>query len=265
LRNKLFLFFLLLSIIFFSCGKKETKKEYIARVNDTYLLKEDLSNGADTDLAVKSDYIRNWINTEVLYQEGMANGIGKEDEFNNLYEKTKRELIKTLWIKKYLEAQKFNYTQKDLEDFYNKNKETFRIYSELFYINQATFRNEDKAITFRNILVGSNWSNASRIFLKDPSVIDIKSNELLYAYKIFYGSLYRMLQELDKNETSIILKISENQYTVIQMLDKFNKDDIPPFNIIMKDVEKRYLEAKKKDFLDKHIKDLYSKYEIEIK
>ena len=33
----------------------------------------------------------------------------------------------------------------------------------------------------------------------------------------------------------------------------------------IKDVERRYLETVKKEFLEKHIHDLYSKYEIEIK
>lgn len=264
MQNKIIHISLISFFILIGCNNKEEKKEFIARVNDSYLYKDDLTAAVLKDTAAKSEFIRNWITTEVLYKEGIENDLNSDEEFKNLIEKTKKELIKTLWIRKYLTKEKFNYSTIDLEKFYKEHRESFKLPGDAFLINRATFNDENKIIKFRNTVIESNWNLASKSFSKDFSVLEIKSNEIIFSYKIYNASLNRIFYDMIDGEVSIIIPIDENRFSVYQMVHRYHKDDIPDFSAIRDDVEKRFVDFKKKELLDNHIKELFSKNDIEI-
>lgn len=265
MTNNLFILTLVTAILITACNNKVEKKDFIARVNDSYLYKNDLTTAAKNNAAVKSEQVRNWITTEVLYLEGLSKNIGEEEEYKELLEKTKKELVKTIWLKKFLENERINYSIKDLENYFEQNKNTFKVGADAYLINLMSFIDESKAIKFRNAVFESEWTKIAKSFINDVSKLEERNSELVYSYKIFNGSLLRILNEMEDKEISIVIKQSDNKFTVIQLIKKFKKDDLPDFSIIKNDVERRFLDVKKKELLEKHIKDLFSKYDIEIK
>jgi len=53
------------------CGKESPKGDFIARVNKSYLTKENLNSVSDsvkTNKLYSSEVIRNWVNRELLFQ-----------------------------------------------------------------------------------------------------------------------------------------------------------------------------------------------------
>jgi hypothetical protein len=48
-------------------------------------------------------------------------------------------------------------------------------------------------------------------------------------------------------------------------IQKFDKDSVPPFQLIKPFVEKRFVAKKKEDLMKSYIKELYSNNEIEIR
>ncbi len=65
---------MLAAVIYTGCGRQNPPKKYVAKVNDSYLTKDELLNLADTSKGIKqykSEIIRDWINREVLYKEAL--------------------------------------------------------------------------------------------------------------------------------------------------------------------------------------------------
>jgi hypothetical protein len=54
-------------------------------------------------------------------------------------------------------------------------------------------------------------------------------------------------------------------YFIVQLLRKFDKDSIPPYEIIEGLIRDRYMALKKEQFIKDYVKDLYSKNDIEVK
>ncbi|MCL5031336.1 MAG: peptidylprolyl isomerase [Bacteroidetes bacterium] len=260
--------FLFTAFILGGCSKESPKKNFVARVNDSYLTREDLSRLIDTDSVnnfYKNEVIRNWINKELLYQTALKKGILKEDEFNRLISDAKKELAASMLVKKYYDDEKVDYEPAEVEEFYNQHKDDFKRFYDSYMINAITFNDEDKAIKFRSTVLESDWEKALNVFKGDSSIIQNKSNELLYNYEIHPVTLFRVVSDLNPNEVSIVINTGPGLYTVVQEIQKFDQGSIPPYEAIKPVVESRFVAQKKEELLSNYIKELYSNNEIEVR
>ena len=255
--------------LFQGCGKESKQKKFVARVNDSYLTKEDLARMMDTSSVsnfYKNEVIRNWINREVLYQQAEKQGIVKEDNFKRIMHEAQKELAGSLLLQKYFEDEKSSsYQPSELEDFYNNHKDDFKRFHDSYLISLAIFNNEDKAIKFRTIALESNWDKASNIFKDEPSIIEREENELFYDYQIQPAALYRVVSEMDPNEISTIINEEPGKYAVAQLIDKFEQGAIPPYDAVKQSVLDEFIAQKKEELLNNYLKELYSNNKIEIR
>ena len=240
----------------------------MAKVNNSYLTKEQLAEMVDTASAsnfYRNEIIRNWINNELLYQEAVKKGILKDEEFIKLINKSAKELAASLLLQKYYQDAKISYAPKDVEDFYNQNKDEFIRFYDSYFLNIISFNNEDKAIQFRSTVLESNWEKALNIFKDDPSLLYVKVNVLLYAFEIHPVVLERIVTSLNPGEVSIVIEDEPGKFTVVNEIQKYNKGTIPPFEVIKPLVEGRFIEFKKENLIQNYIKDLYSNNDIEVR
>lgn len=259
---------LLAAIVSFNCGKEEPKKNYIARVDDSYLTIKNLAWDLDTSKlqeSRKNEYIRNWIETELLYKEAVKEDILDEDIYKLTLEKARKELAKSLLLQKFFKEQEIEYGQKELVDYYNSHKNEFNLFYDSYLYNFITFKKEDKAILFRSTLLESDWNRTSNGFAGDSSIISERTNILSYDYQIQPAELVTIIQELLPNEVSIVLNLEPNQYTVVQMIKKYSQGEIPDYEIVKKTVEDRFLILKRQELLKDFLRQLYLKYSVEIK
>jgi len=251
-----------------SCGKESSQKNFVARVNNSYLTSEELASMIDTNKAsnfYKNEVIRNWINKEILYQTAVKDGILKEDKFKSVIEDSKKELAASFLIKKLYEDEKVSYSLNDLEDYYIQHTNEFARFYDSYLINMIAFSDEDKAVQFRSIVLESDWENALTVFKGDTSIKKIRTNQLLYDYEIHPVTLLRVVTDLNPNEISIVLKDENGNFTVIQEVQQFKKGTIPPFEVIKPEVVDRFVAEKKEALIKNYIKELYSNNDIEIK
>ena len=257
------------AFVYYGCGKETPQTNFVARVNNSYLTREDLAKMIDTSNAsnfYRNEVIRNWINKEVMYQEAVKKGILKESEYNRLIENSRRELAASMLLRKYYEDEKISYEPEELEEYYNQHQEEFRRFYDSYLINRAVFNDEDKAVRFRTMVQESNWEKAINVFKNDPSLINSGTNELLYDYEIHPAQLIGIISGLNPGEVSIVINIeSEKSFCVVQDVQKFDKGSIPPFQLIKAFVEKRFVAQKKENLMKSYIKELYSNNEIEIR
>ncbi len=144
-------------------------------------------------------------------------------------------------------------------------KMNLKLVDNYYLINFIKFTSEDKAVHFRSTVLESNWNKALIAFKGDPSINSEVSSWFLSEYDIEPITLLRLVQELNPEEISIVLSDDQNKYIVVQLLQKFDKGTIPPFELISGSVEKRFIAEKREDIIKNYIKDLYSKNEIDVK
>ena len=249
------------------CSKESPKKNYIARVNNNYLTTDEFNSLVDASNQnfYKNEIIRNWVNKELLYQKALKEGITNDKNFERILADTKKELAVSIFLDKLYAKEKVTPVESEIEEYYNKNKNDFKLFYDAYVVNIINFRNEDNAIKFRGSLLGSNWNKTVNVFKRDSSILDITSNRLYYGYELEPTSLTRIVKELNQDEISIVFSDYKDVYTVVQLVQKIKKGNVPPLGFI-KELVKRRLEAQKKEeFLKNYIKELYSNNDIEVK
>jgi len=249
------------------CSKESPKKNYIARVNNNYLTTDEFNSLVDASNQnfYKNEIIRNWVNKELLYQKALKEGITNDKNFERILADTKKKLAVSIFLDKLYAKEKVTLVESEIEEYYNKNKNDFKLFYDAYVVNIINFRNEDNAIKFRGSLLGSNWNKTVNVFKRDSSILDITSNRLYYGYELEPTSLTRIVKELNQDEISIVFSDYKDVYTVVQLVQKIKKGNVPPLGFI-KELVKRRLEAQKKEeFLKNYIKELYSNNDIEVK
>ncbi|MDP3150444.1 MAG: peptidylprolyl isomerase [Ignavibacteria bacterium] len=257
--------FIFVAFFLAGCAKEKPSVEYVAKVNDVYLYKKDFTFSPDSNSANRNEFIRNWVNTELLAQEARKNDLEKSDEFIQLSHKAEKEILKSLWLKKYLSENIKPVTTKELEDYYNKKLDAFKLLQDAVILNQVYLIQYDNAIQFRSVLLESDWNKTLKAFANDSSLQSASNGELVYNYQIQTGNLLNIINELQPNEVSLVIPVQKNLFTVVQVLQKLKKDEVPPFVSIKKEVEKTFLDEKQKQLVEEHLKELYSQNDIDIK
>jgi len=140
-----------IAILFFmqSCNYftiKNDAKQAVARVNNTYLYKEDLKNIYSADISkedsilITNNYINNWIKQQLLLSKAQLNLENKAAKFENLVKKYREDLYINAYkegvVNEYLET---NISEVDLEKFYNENSQNFRLNEELVKLKFIKF------------------------------------------------------------------------------------------------------------------------------
>ena len=267
-QSNLFLLILFTAVFFTGCGKESPKKQYLARVNDSYFTNDDLDaiidSGSGRNL-YKNEIIREWINKELLYQEAKNSGILDNQSFQNLKANSDKELAVTFLVNQLFNEEKIKIEPAEVRDYYEENKDNFKLFHNAFLINLIQFNDEDKAIEFRKKAFENGWRSADKDISTDSSVIDIQNSRLVYEYELQPGGLVRILRELLPGEISIVVNDSTSNYYLVQLLKRYEKGSIPPFEIVKSLVRDRYIALKKEKFITNYIKELYSKNDIEVK
>ncbi len=65
----------------------------------------------------------------------------------------------------------------------------------------------------------------------------------------------------------LVLYLQKNPgyYSIVQLLNKYGKESIPPFEIVKTNVEKRFIAEQKNKIIEQYLKEIYSQNEIEIR
>ncbi len=251
-----------------ACSKEQKKDDFIARVNDSYLTREEFASLADTsnlNSAQKEQLIKKWIYQEVLFQEAAKEGITKDKDYLNIIKKSSYELAAAMLLEKYESSEEINYSDDDLINYYESDKNYFRLNSDSYQLNKVSFSSEDKAIKFRSLALDGDWKKAVNVFVSDSSLIKNIESVFEEENNIYPVQLSRIIKDFYPDEISIVIAEKPGYYSIVQLLNKYNKQSVPPFEIIKSKVEKRFTAEKKKLLVEEYLKTLYSENEIEIK
>ncbi len=265
LKTKYLVLFLPLVVVF--CSEEEKKTKSIVQINDAVLTEEEVSKAlsAAQNNSFKEEYINNWIRTEIMYSEAVKEGILDEKEFNTIIEQSKKELAISLYIKKLLNENKTVAANEELLKYYEEQSDDFKLEDDAFGYNISEFDNFDKAVQFRSILLESDWNKAVNAFREDVSLKRSLNNQLQLGYLLQPQISYNAITNLQPGEVSIVMQTGESNFTVLQLINKYNKGEVPPFEVVKEKLRAQYSVLKQKEFIQNYIDKLVEDNNVEIK
>jgi len=266
-RNRLIEGIIFPLFIFGACSQPEKPESYIARVNNSYLTEAEFSELVDSQTVsekTKTLVIKNWVKQEILLQEAIKKGITESNEFKRTVENSRRQLAASLVLQDFAASSLPVVTNEELKNYYEENQTSFRIPFNTYFINRINFSSREAAVMFRTELMMNGWTEALDKFSKDLSLVNFESEVLFSEQDIYPIKLLRLLEGLYPLEISIVIPDERGYYTVVQLLDKYSAQTIPPFEAVKIEVERRYKAALTELALENYINDLYSLNEIEI-
>lgn len=260
--------FFVFSFLMLGCSKEEKSDIYVAKVNESILTEEQVRLALSDERnkgKYRSEYIHDWIETEVLFQEALKNGTLDEKEFNAILERSKKQLAAAMLINKVLDENKIELTDDEVQKYFERDKEDFKLVDDAFRLNIVRFGNFDKAVKFRSILMETDWNKAINAYRGDQSILSNEAYRLLYQYQIHPLDLLRIVNNLQPGEVSIVLETEPMKFTVVQLVEKLNKGITPPLDAVKNEVIERLLVIKRKEFIRNYIDKLIADHNLEIK
>ncbi len=260
--------FILLLLLLFACSKEEKKSRELVRINDAVLTEDELRIALSDSRNYgknREEYINDWIEQQILYQQAVDEGIVNGSEYNLIFETTRKKLASSMLLEKLIEENKFEPGSEELENYFEEYKNDFRFDNDEYRLNIAYFNNQEKAAQFRTLLIESDWDKALNAYRLETSLTATVSSEIYSDYRLQPVNLQRAVQVLMPGEVSIVLETEPMKFVVVQLLEKLYEGDIPKFETVLNEVKARYIIVKNKDFVKQYINKLIEDHNIEIK
>lgn len=247
--------FLLQSCNYFTF--KKDNRNAVARVNDTYLYKDDLKavftkNITEQDsVTLVNNYINNWIKQQLLLSKAQLNLENKQGEFDDLVKRYREDLFinsyKEAVVKQYLDTK---ISEDDIDQFYLNNNEIFKLNEELIKFKYIKI---GKDVLNKNELIKlfKSTKKVDLVKLQEKEII-LKSHHLNDSIWIKYSDLINEIpifktedkQQLLKKDNFIQKEDSLSLYLVtIKQVLKSN--EIAPKSYITPTVKQMILHQRK--------------------
>jgi hypothetical protein len=256
-----YLFFYIVSIsILQSCDYftiKNDTRQPVARVNNTYLYKEDLKNiitnniTSQDSILLVHNYINNWIKQQLLLSKAQINLENKTEKFENLVKKYREDLFinsyKEAVVKQYLDTE---ITSSDIDQFYLNNNQNFKLNEELIKlkyikIGKDVLNKKELIKLFRSDKKEDLDSlNSKELFLKSYHLNDsiwVKYSDLIVKIPIFKTDGIKQLLK----KGSFIQKEDSLSLYLVAIKQVLKRKEIAPKSYITPTIKQMILHQRK--------------------
>ena len=261
----------LLSIIgFVSCDyfKQGTKQSIVARVNNNYLIEEDLigliSEGTSIEdsILIVSNYVNRWATQQLLIDQAKINlSQNNLDDFEKLVVQYKNDL--------YTEAYKSAIVSRQLDSTISTSE-----YESFYEMNMENFKLNDELVKVRYIHVNSEFSNLRGIKEKftrfnsedrqelDDLSIQFLANNFNDSIWVKKEALFRVLPVVEANSNQVLKKSNITQLQdslgvyLVKIEDLLEPNDIAPLSYIKPTIAQIILNKRKLELIKKLEKDI---------
>lgn len=263
-RNDFLLVLIFLLVI--ACTDPKKEDEFKVRINGSELTEEKFSEHMLKDAnknRYESEALNDFIETELLYLEAHSIGIENNPDYIEITKESNKKLAAAFFLDHYFSNNEIYVSEEGLANYYKEYSNDFLVEDAAFVFNEISFRDETKAILFRNSLIETDWSRSVTAFTNDQDVNFIAADIFRRELQIGDDRLMKIIQNLNIGEISIILEFGYKDYRVYQLLWKYSAGDLPELKHIRKDITAHYKYYMKKAAYNSLIKELYSKYNVE--
>jgi len=250
MRKKIVNLLIILLIICCSSSEKKEKGTVVVSVGEGILTLEQLNRAIPSSINSTisqeqiNNYIQQWIEIELIYQEALRRGMEEDEELKIELENAKRELLVRKFLDNYLSNN--DVLEKEARDYYEENKDNYLLVEDeirAVHILVSTYNEANQA--YRRIRNGEDFETVAQevsIDYSENNRIDLgyfKRNDIvpeisntLFSYRV--GSTTRPLK-------------SEFGYHLFKILDRRGKESYREFEEIKDQIIARLKSMKRND------------------
>ncbi|MDC6367714.1 peptidyl-prolyl cis-trans isomerase [Flagellimonas amphidinii] len=250
---------------FTSCDslfKRTVEKEPLARVGDEFLYKEDIVSLIRDDMSPEdstlfvTNFVNNWASKQLLLSKSKINlPEEKLHEFDRLVSDYKSDLYTRAYVEALvLQAQDTAISNNQLRDYYEKQKENFKLNEKLVQLRfvgiPLQFLDKDEVVSKMK-----NWEDSDKRYL-DSIAVQFKK---IHFNDSIWVSTSRVMEEIPPlNPTNEDQYLKKSQFFELQdslevylgqVTDVLEINDTAPFEYIAPDIRQLILNRRRLDYV----------------
>jgi len=255
-------------LLLLGCNSEKTQKEKIvAEVGNSKLTEIQLNQMLEINYGSaenKEEIIRNWIETELLYQAADENNLLAENDFSKIIKQSEKKLAASFAIQKYISNNFEKISKENLSSYFKSHKNDYLLPVDSYILNYISFSDEKDAIKFRSSVLLKDWKLATVEVEKNKNVEKRYAAKLVKVTEIQSKKMLRVLKELRIRETSIVIQTELSTFVVVQLIEKLKKNTIPKLKYIEEKVRTIYEAQKNKEKIRDYINKLTTQKNVKI-
>ena len=247
-------FFLLVS-----CEDKEQVEGAVARVNDRYLFEEELervmpeNQTREDSILFRNNYIKNWATKELLYEKALINVANQDEEIRSLVEDYRRELLIDRYKRALLQQELDTLvTAEDLNEYYEANKNVYRLNEELLRLRLIYFSAElnDRKAVEKMFRSGTREDNEV-LDERNLEFFALSLNDSIWVRRVQAESRLPWLKE-EKNlkKDQFFKKEDSLGVYLVAIKDVLHRNDIAPKSYIIPTIRQMILHNRKLELMN---------------
>lgn len=255
------------------CTRRSESGAFVARVNNQYLTPEKVAEDLDTRAGATEpkvrDFVTEWINSALLYEEAKSRGLDRSADVNEILEEMRRQLaVNQLLEKEVYTDQSVEVSDEEIKGYYDQHKGDYLLAEDVANIRFVRFTNRDAAASFRGqLLKGKPWSEVLQGLSVDSAFATalVERVDSLYVKRSTFPSseLWRTVTQLRINEFSPVIK-DEMGYYVAALLGLQLAGEIAELPVVASDTHDRVLVEKRQKALSQFLERLKNKYAVQV-
>ena len=260
-------------LLFASCSRHPEQSEEIARVDDQSLTTDFVHKQFDTAAGISEMqvrmYARQWVNSELLYQEAKRQGLDHSDAVLQSLEEARRQLaINALLDKDVFTDQPQSISKDEVAIYFKTHAEEFALRDDIVQISLVVFSERDPAASFREAaLEGGGWQTAVAA-AENPQ--DAKEQFITKTDSAFYteatlvpAKLWKVAAALGVGEVSFPVRTSAG-YFVMMLLGSFPRGATPPMEYVENEIRQRLVIQHRQQRLTEYLESVRKKHTVQI-
>lgn len=273
LRRWVFALSCVTMLIALSCIRKSERVTFVARVNHQYLTPEKVKGSINTTAHATDpqtrDFVTQWINSALLYEEARAEGLDRSAQVNETLEEMKKQLA----VDRLLEREVYGdrhaaITEDEVQAYYHQHRDVYLLAEDLAKIRFVLFANRDAASQFRGFLVkGKSWDETLQSLSGDSTikaaVIERVDSQYVRRSTARSLELWKTVTQLGVGDVPQIGKADAGYY-VVSLLQMQRAGEVADFPSVVGETRDRVLVEKRHKAFSELLDRLKKKYSVQV-
>lgn len=242
-----------------SCQQESPEVDAVARVNDRYLSKEELNAAmpkglhAEDSLLYRNNFIKMWATKELLLDKARINVDDEDGDIRELVRNYEQELLIERYKKALLQQELDTLiTEADLNDYYEANKNVYRLNEELMQLKYIHFSSD---LSDKKEIIKSFKSN------NKEDIEELIARELEFYSFSFNDSIWVSSREVEKKLAFLKdeKNLKKNQFIqkedslgvyLLAVKDILYRNDIAPKEYVIPTIQQMILHKRKLELMN---------------
>ena len=254
-------FYTYLIVIFglISCQQDTPDEDAVARVNESYLSKSELYKSmpqglrAEDSLLYRNNFIKMWATKELLLEKARMNVDDRNSEIKDLVRNYEQELLIERYKKALLQQELDTLiTEDDINDYYEANKNVYRLNEELMQLKYIHFSNEisDKKDLVK-LFKSDDPDDLEELIARELEFYSFSFNDSIWvSYRDVEKKLPFLNDEKNIKKNQFIQKEDSLGVYLLAVKDMRNRNDIAPKDYVIPTIQQMILHKRKLELMN---------------